>query len=81
MFIQSIIRLIFSKEKDKYTDDKYYEYNFLKSVTRKCVSYYRQKFGEKINSLFRRDEIFDDIIKYILYIYGNSLLQKAYSKW
>lgn len=75
---QSIMRLVMSKEKFKYTDKPNYEIHFIKNNCRKCVSYYRQKFGDKINNLFRRDEIHDDLMKLLLYLYGNVLISKAY---
>lgn len=79
ILVQSILRVIFSKEKNQYISVNDYEILFLKNITNKCIQYYRSKYGEKLNCLFREDEIFDDILKYILFTSGNSLLYKAMS--
>ena len=59
--------------------DNDYEKNYLENLILTCVKYYKNKYPDNINSMFRKDEIFDDILKYILYIYGNSMLNKAFS--
>lgn len=62
-----------------YTEDCYYEVNILRNILKRCISNYREKFGDKTNCLFRKDDVLDDIIKYILYIFGNSLTRKFIS--
>ena len=44
---QSLIRVVFSKEKKKYTKDKYYEYNLLKRVIDKDMEETIEKFGDQ----------------------------------
>ena len=78
-FVQSILRVVFSDEKDNFICQNNFEILFLKNVIYKSVSYYKNKYGDKIFSMFREDQIFDDIIKYMLYVYGNSMLNKTMS--
>lgn len=54
-----------------------YEISFLKNLIKKCVTYYFDKFGENVNCLFRREEIFDDLIKYIFFTNGNYLFYRS----
>lgn len=79
LFVQSILRVVFSDEKDNFICQNNFEILFLKNVIYKSVSYYKNKYGDKIFSMFREDQIFDDIIKYMLYVYGNSMLNKTMS--
>ena len=76
MLSQSIIRIIMSAEKYKFIeekDDYNYEIDILKTIITKCIRFYYDKFGEQYNNLFRREEIFDDLIKHVLVIYGNNM--------
>jgi hypothetical protein len=79
MFIQSILRIVFSEEKYKFLENQslQYEILFLTNVIKKCIHYYYDNFGEKYTDLFRREEIFDDIIKYIFFTFGNSFYYKS----
>jgi hypothetical protein len=78
MLVQSIIRIVLSKEKYKFINPNLpYESFFLKNLTKKCVLYYHEKFGENVNCLFRREEIFDDLIKFFFFIYGNAFFYKS----
>ena len=56
------------------------EASFLKTTINKCVTYYRDLFDNKITSLFRRDEVPDMIIKYIMLGYGGKLYYNSFSK-
>jgi len=52
----------------------------MKTVVEKSLQATKQNYGDSVNCLFRKDEIYDDIIKYFFFIYGNSLLIKSFSK-
>ena len=77
-FITSLIRVVLSKEKYVFINEDNYELNFLNNVIEKGLKLTRKKYGDNYNTLFRKDEIYDDIIKYIFFIFGNSLLIKAF---
>ena len=51
----------------------------MSTVVEKCLLLSKEKYGDNFSCLFRKDEIFDDIIKYFFFIYGNSLLIKSLS--
>jgi hypothetical protein len=38
----------------------------------------REKYGDNYNCLFRKDEVYDDIVKYLFFMFGNSLVIKAF---
>jgi hypothetical protein len=38
----------------------------------------KQKYGDKYSCLFRKDEIYDDILKYIFFVFGNNMLVKSF---
>jgi hypothetical protein len=78
IFIQSLIRVVFSKEKKNYIINENYEYNFLKYAISKNLSDIKTTYGDNYTCLFRKDEINDDIIKYLFFIFGNSLLLKSF---
>ena len=63
---QSIIRVAFSKEKVNYTKEKYYEYFFIKRVIEKDIEETRKKFGDEYKTLFRKEDLCDDVI-YVFY--------------
>ena len=71
---QSIIRVAFSKEKSNYTKEKFYEYTFIKRVIDKDMEETRQKFGDEYRTLFRKEDLCDDVIKYMFFIFGNSMM-------
>ena len=77
--IQSILRLIFCKEKNNYfTEIKYYEYDILKKIIDKNIEETRRINGDEYKTLFRRDDINDDIIKYIFFMFGNTTMIEAF---
>ena len=77
---QSIIRVAFSKEKANYTNEKYFEYFFIKKVIDKDMDETKQKFGDEYKTLFRKEDLCDDIIKYMFFIFGNSMMIEAFVK-
>jgi hypothetical protein len=77
-FVHSLIRIAFSNEKASYIKDNTYELSFIKFVISKCISETKLKYGDNYTCLFRKDEIYEDIIKYFFFIFGNSLLIKSF---
>ena len=76
--IQSLIRIIFSKEKKKYTNEKFFEFKVLKSVIDKDIKETREKFGDQYKTLFRKEDICDDFLKYIFFIFGNEMMVESF---
>ena len=75
--IGSILLVLFSKEKYKYMEDKediYYEYDFLNKVIQKNILDTKNENGDKYKSLFRKDNLVNDFIKYLFFIFGNQML-------
>jgi hypothetical protein len=77
---QSIIRIAFSKEKSVYTDEKYFEYYFIKKVIDKDMEETKKKFGDEYKTLFRKEDLCDDIIKYMFFIFGNTMMIESFVK-
>ena len=79
---QSLIRVAFSKEKKKYYlgKDEYYEYNLLKKIIDKDMKETVAKFGDEYKTLFRKEDLCDDVIKYMFFIFGNSMLIESFVK-
>ena len=79
---QSLIRVGFSKEKKKYYngDENYYEYNLLKRIIDKDMQETVSKFGDEYKTLFRKEDLCDDFIKYMFFIFGNSMLIDSFVK-
>ena len=75
---QSLIRVVFSKEKNKYTKDKFYEYNLLKRVVDKDMEETIEKFGDQYKTLFRKDDICDDFLKYMFFVFGNTMIIESF---
>ena len=73
---QSLIRVAFSKEKKKFYsgEDEFYEYNLLKKIIDKDMRETVLKFGDEYKTLFRKEDLCDDVIKYMFFIFGNSML-------
>ena len=73
---QSLIRVAFSKEKKKFYKEKgnYYEYDLLKRIIDKDMEKKKEKFGDEYKTLFRKEDLCDDVIKYMFFIFGNSML-------
>ena len=78
---QSLIRVAFSKEKKKfYEKEKFYEYNLLKRIIDKDMQETVEKFGDEYKTLFRKEDLCDDVIKYMFFIFGNSMLIDCFVK-
>ena len=76
--IQSIIRLLFCQEKQYYNDTKYYEFELLKKIIDKNLNETFKLNGDEYKTVFRRDDICDDIIKYIFFMFGNTTIIEAF---
>ena len=82
---QSIIRLAFSKEKYKFLnnekeENKYFEYYFIKKVIEKNLEESKKKYGDDFRTLFRKEDLYDDILKYIFFIFGNKMMVESFVK-
>lgn len=80
---QSVIRVAFSKEKTKYVSNDQsanYEFNFLATVIEKDMKETKEKFGDEFKTLFRKEDLCDDIIKYIFFIFGNTMMIEGFIK-
>ena len=79
---QSLIRVAFSKEKKKFysENEEFYEYNLLKRIIDKDMKETVQKFGDEYKTLFRKEDLCDDVIKYMFFIFGNSMLIDSFVK-
>ena len=77
---QSIIRVAFSKEKSNYTKEKFFEYYFLKRVIDRDMEETFKKYGDEYKTLFRKEDLCDDIIKYMFFIFGNSMMIESFVK-
>ena len=81
----SIIRIVFSTEKSLYIDEtseesKYFEYEFIKNLIDTNLQLTKKKYGNDVLTLFRKEDIFDDLIKYIFYIFGNTMMIESFVK-
>jgi hypothetical protein len=81
-----LIRVVISKEKYSYllengyfesTVTENYEYLFIQNMVSRSLRMTREKYGDNYNCLFRKDEVYDDIVKYLFFMFGNSLAVKA----
>ena len=80
---QSVIRAAFSKEKARYLrkdDHDFYEYEFLYRVIEKDMQETRSRFGDEYKTLFRKEDLCDDIIKYMFFIFGNTMIIESFVK-
>ena len=79
---QSLIRVVFSKEKKKYysENENFYEYNVLKRIIDKDMKETVEKYGDEYKTLFRKEDLCDDVIKYMFFIFGNSMLIDSFVK-
>jgi hypothetical protein len=77
--IQSILRLLFYPEKRKYfAESKYYEYDLLKKIIDKNMKETLKLNGDEYKTVFRKDDICDDIIKYLFFMFGNTTMIEAF---
>ena len=77
---QSIIRVAFSKEKVYYTNEKNFEYKFIKRVIEKDVEETLEKYDNNFRTLLRKEDLCDDVIKYMFFIFGNSMIIESFIK-
>ena len=78
-FIQSILRLIFYNEKGNYYNDvNYYEYETLKKIIDKNMEETIKANGDDYKTLFRKENIFNDVLKYIFFMFGNTTMIEAF---
>ena len=78
---QSIIRIVFSNEKLKYLqNDDMFEFNFLSKVISKDIIDTKNKFGDDYKTLFHKEDLCDDIIKYMFFIFGNTMMIESMNK-
>ena len=79
-----MIRVAFSKEKSKYltsaNKNDYYEYAFLSTVIKKDMEDTKSRFGDEYKTLFRKEDLCDDIIKYMFFIFGNTMMIESFVK-
>ena len=40
----------------------------------------KKKFGDEYRTLFRKEDLCDDVIKYMFFIFGNSMMIEAFVK-
>ena len=76
--VQSLIRALFSKEKNKYTNEKYYEFNLIKKVIDKDMEETIEKYGDQHKTLFRKEDICDDFLKYMFFVFGNTMIIESF---
>ena len=76
--VQSIIRIIFSNQKKNYTNEKFFGYNVIKRVIDKDIIETREKFGDQFKTLFRKEDLCDDFLKYIFFIFGNKMMVESF---
>ena len=74
----SLIRAVFSQEKKKYTNEKYYEFNLLKRVIDKDMEETIEKYGDQYKTLFRKEDICDDFLKYMFFVFGNNMIIESF---
>ena len=78
---QSVIRVVFSKEKSRYyKESKFYEYEILSRIIEKDMTETKEKFRDDYKTLFRKEDLCDDIIKYMFFIFGNIVMIEAIVK-
>ena len=76
--VQSLIRIIFSNEKKKYTKEKFYGFNVIKRIIDKDIEETIEKFGDQYKTLFRKEDLCDDFLKYIFFVFGNNMMVESF---
>lgn len=76
--VQSIIRIIFSNQKKNYTNEKFYGFNTLKRIIDKDIIETKEKYGDQFKTLFRKEDLCDDFLKYIFFIFGNKMMVESF---
>ena len=75
--VQGLIRLILSNGKKQYTSEKFFEFNTIKKVIDKDIEETIEKYGDEYKTLFRKEDICDDFLKYIFFIFGNKMMVES----
>ena len=80
---QNLIHVIFSKKKSIFYKSKnskefFYEYYLLKKIVYKNIQETKKIYGDEYKTLFRKEDICDDIIKYMFFIFGNTMLIESF---
>ena len=70
ILIQSILRIL-SSDKANNLLNKNIMTTFIDKVINKSQEFYLNKLGKNYHCLFRREQIYDDLLKYSLFIFGN----------
>lgn len=72
VFIQSVIRLVLSDLIREVSDEhENFISSFIKKVIHKSHEFYIKKLGNSYHCLFRREQIYDELLKYFTFIFGN----------
>lgn len=72
LLIQSILRILSSdKANNLLSENKNIMTTFIDKVINKSQEFYLNKLGKNYHCLFRREQIYDDLLKYSLFIFGN----------
>ena len=77
--VQGLIRLILSNGKKQYTSEKFFEFNTIKKVIDKDIEETIEKYGDEYKTLFRKEDICDDFLKYIFFIFGNKMMVESFA--
>lgn len=78
MICHSIIRLILSKHNNsKYTKSTFYLCDYITTLVDKDMLENKNKYGDKYSVLFRKEIIYDDIIKHFFFLFGSEVINKA----
>ena len=76
--VQSLIRIIFSNEKKNYTKEKFFGFNVIKRIIDKDIEETIEKFGDQYKTLFRKEDLCDDFLKYIFFVFGNNMMVESF---
>ena len=77
--VHSLIRIILSNGKKKYTNENFYEFNSIKKVIDKDIVETIEKYGDEYKTLFRKEDLCDDFLKYIFFIFGNKMIVESFA--
>ncbi len=75
---QSLIRVLFSREKKKYIKEPFYEFNLIKRIIDKDMEETIEKYGDQFRTLFRKEDICDDFLKYMFFVFGNKMIIESF---
>lgn len=78
--VQSLIRVVFSKQKKNFTKEEFYGFNVIKRIIDKDMEETIQKYGDEYKTLFRKEDICDDFLKFIFFIFGNNMMVQSFVK-